>query len=1209
MKFGPIFRFELGYQLRSPAMWFYIVLLFLGPMAMVQFSDPTNNRVMNTPQTYSEVTSMVGFLALFVSAGLFGDAATRDSATRSQSLFNTAPITKWDYLGGRFAAVFLLNALLLLGLPLGISLATQFPWLDGYNFAPFQLGQYVQPFVMMTLPNLFISSAVLFTVASLTRQALATYLSGLGLIIIYLIVVNQGFGNDTVENLADPFGIGSLQKVSKLWTPVEQESRLIGYPGTLLLNRAVWLTIAAGLLVWLYGRFSFTSAGIGGKRRAARDRRAPAEAAGQVMTGPRVRHAIGSVPRASRVFGARTRLEQTFAVARHALADVLRNRVFILVALVTVVLVFVFGWDVGSIVFDTSTWPVTHLIAGEVMGIPMTIMFTVLTSLVAGELVWKERDVRVGDIAAVTPVPDWVPLAGRFIALVVVLVGMQALLMASGIALQAVKGYYRFEPGLYFRILFGMNLVEYLIVGALAMAVHVVVNQKNLGHVFVVGTYLLTLVAGSYFGLRHNLLVFNGDPGWVYSDLSGFGPFTGPFLWFKLYWATWALMLVVVATAFWNRSSEGRMGARVRLARQRMSGSALRTVAVAVLLIVGSGGFIFYNTNVLNAYATPTEVDDARAAYERAYKRYEGSPQPTIVANALRVELYPERRSVDLRGTYTLVNLTGRPIDTVLVEVKRDLRMESLALGRAATIVREEPAFQRRLYALAQALQSGDSMTMTYHAMHEPRGFPNSGIPTDVVSNGTYFEGDWLPIIGYRSSLEIANEKSRERYGLRPRHGLPSVRDSAMYEAMRNDRPNSHPVMMDVVMGTAGDQIAVTSGKLVREWREAGRHYFHYRTDVPIMNGAPYLSARYAVKEDRWKNVPLRLYYHPTHTFNVDRIMHSMKASLEYYSTAFGPYQFSELRVVEFPRYANFARANPHTITFSEGSAFITRIDSGDVDRTFFVIAHETAHQWWGNQLRGARVKGVGLVSETLAQYSSMMVMEKTFGKEMVRDFYDFQMRQYLSGRAGASSIEAPMTEVESQPHLYYFKGGVVMYTLREAIGEANVNLALRRFLQAYGDTMPPHATAPDLIREFRAVTPDSLQYLITDLFETITLWELKTDSVSAEPDANGDWRVTLDVTTRKTRADSVGRLTETSMYDLLDIGVYADRAPGEAVRKPLYFAKHWVGSGKQRITVRVPASAGTPVRAGLDPDRTVIQREWGTPLAPVTIKTARRQP
>ncbi|MES2521764.1 MAG: M1 family aminopeptidase [Gemmatimonadota bacterium] len=1209
MKFGAIFRYELGYQLRSPAMWFYIVVLFLGPMAMVQFSDPTNNRVMNTPRTYSEVTSIVGFLALYVSAGLFGDAATRDSATGSQSLFNTAPITKWDYLGGRFAAVFLLNAGLLLGLPLGVALATQFPWLDGYNFAPFQLGQYVQPFVMMTLPNLFISSAVLFTVASLTRQALATYLSGLGLIILYLIVVNQGFGSDTVENLVDPFGIGSLQKVSKLWTPVEQESRLLGYPPTLLLNRAVWITIASGVLVWLYRRFSFTSTGIGGKRRAARDRRAPAEGAGETANAPRVRHAIASVPRASRLFGARTRAQQTFAVARHALADVLRNRVFILVALATVLLVFVFGWDVGSIVFDTSTWPVTHLVAGEVMGLPMTIMFTVLTSLVAGELVWKERDVRVGDIAAVTPVPDWVPLAGRFIALVVVLVGMQALLMASGIALQAAKGYYRFEPGLYLRILFGMNLVEYLIFGALAMAVHVVVNQKNLAHVFVVGTYLLTLVAGSYFGLRHNLLVFNGDPGWVYSDLSGFGPFLGPFLWFKLYWAAWALMLVVVATVFWNRSSEGGIGARVRLARQRMSGPALRMVAVAALLVVASGGFIFYNTNVLNAYVTPAQLDDAAAAYERTYKRYQSAPHPTIVANELRVELYPERRAVDLRGTYRLVNLTGRPIDTLLVEVKRDVRMESLELGRAATVVREEPAFQRRLYALAGTLQPGDSMTMTYHFVHEPRGFTNSGIPTDVVSNGTYFEGDWLPIIGYRSSLEISNEKTRAGYGFRPRPGLPSVRDSALYEAMRNDLPGSQPVMMDVTMGTAGDQIAVTSGKLVREWRENGRRYFHYRTDVPIMNGAPYLSARYAVKEDRWKDVPLRLYHHPTHTFNADRIMHSMKASLEYYSTAFGPYPFSELRVVEFPRYANFARANPHTITFSEGSAFITRIDSGDVDRTFFVVAHETAHQWWGNQLRGARVKGVGLVSETLAQYSSMMVMEKTFGREMVRDFYDFQMQQYLSGRASASSIEAPMTEVESQPHLYYFKGGVVMYTLREAIGEANMTLALRRFLQKFGDPQPPYATASDLVQELRAVTPDSIQYTITDLFETITLWELETDSVSAVKAANGDWQVTLDVTAKKTRADSVGRLTETPMRDLIDVGVYAEPVPGAGPRKPLYFAKHWVESGKQRITVTVPASAGTPARAGLDPDRTVIQREWGTPLAPVTVKTGAARP
>lgn len=1185
-KFAEIFRYEIGYRLRQPATWIFAVVLLLGPFAMAHVSDPSNNRVVNAPLHYAEIIGILGFMAMFATAGIFGDAATRDSSTGTQALFNTAPITKRDYLGGRFAASFLVNAVLLLGPPLGVALATQAPWLAHFNWAPFRLGAYAQPYLLMALPNLLLSAAILYTIAALTRQALAMYLGALGLVIMYMVVVNQGLGNDTVEIMVDPFGIGALQKLTAHWPPAEQTWRLIGYPEMLLANRALWTTVAVGVLAFLYARFSFAHAGAGARRRSAQ------VATAEIGEEP-VRHAIVTVPHARRSFDTRTRIAQVLAVARHSLADLLRNRAFLVVVAGAVFLVFAFGWEVGGVVFDTSTWPVTHLIAGEVMGLPMSIVMSVLTSLVAGELVWKEREVGTGDIAAVSPVPDWVPLAGRYFALVGLLVMMQALLMASGIALQAIQGYFRFEVALYLRILFGMNLVEYLIFGALAMAVHVVMNHKNLAHVVAVGTYLFTLVASSFFRVRHNLLVFNGDPGWVYSDLNGFGPFIAPFVWFKLYWAAWALLLTVTATLFWVRSTEGGFATRLRLARGRLGGAAGRAAAVGALLIVTLGGFVFYNTNVVNEYRSPFEREAVRAEYERKYKRYEETPQPAITAQQLRIEIHPERRSADIRGTSRLVNVSGIAVDTVLVLVSRQVKLRTLELGRPAKVVVDEPALQRRVYALSQPLLPGDSMTMRFRLEFEPRGFHNRGAETEVVSNGAYFDRNWLPAIGYQQSQEISDDEIRTRHGLPPRPGLTSARDTAAFRAKRFDVRDGEQLDMDVVIGTAGDQTAVTPGKLVREWREHGRRYFHYKTDSPIANGTPFLSARYEVKEDAWKGVPLRIYYHPTHTFNLDRMMRSMKASLEYYSAAFGPYPFGELRVVEFPRYASFARANPHTITFSEGSAFISRIGEGDVDRTFFVVAHEAAHMWWGNQLRGARVQGVGMVSETLAQYGAMMVMEKTYGPEMVRRFYDFEMERYLRGRAQFASREVPLTEVEQQSHLFYHKGAVAMYTLREMIGEAQVNLALRRFLADFGDATPPYATSLDLVRELKAVTPDSLQYVIADLFETITLWDVKTDTAAAERMPSGDWRVTLTVTAKKMRADSIGKEIEMPMNDLVDMGVYAEPGSNERRGAELYLARHRVRSGRQTITVTVPGGpGGEPVRAGMDPYYKLIERE-----------------
>jgi hypothetical protein len=329
-----------------------------------------------------------------------------------------------------------------------------------------------------------------------------------------------------------------------------------------------------------------------------------------------------------------------------------------------------------------------------------------------------------------------------------------------------------------------------------------------------------------------------------------------------------------------------------------------------------------------------------------------------------------------------------------------------------------------------------------------------------------------------------------------------------------------------------------------------------------------------------------------------------MRSSLAYFTEEFGPYQYRELRVVEFPRYQSFARAHPHTVIFSEGGAFLTRIDSGEVDRTFFVVAHEVAHQWWGGQVIPESAPGAGMVSETLAQYSAMMVLEREYGVDMARKFYDYNLDTYLASRTVFTNREAPLLDVYGQQYVHYFKGGVAMYTLRDRLGAEAVNRALRRFREKYSGADAPPATSRALYAELQSVTPDSLQPLLADLFDHITLWHVRTDSVRAEPDGAGAWRTTLYVDAWKARADSIGRQTLIPMDDLVEVGVFADQ-PGNAseVGEPLYLEQHRIRSGAQAITVVVPRR---PTTAGIDPYRKLIERERNDNIAAVTADTTR---
>lgn len=196
-------------------------------------------------------------------------------------------------------------------------------------------------------------------------------------------------------------------------------------------------------------------------------------------------------------------------------------------------------------------------------------------------------------------------------------------------------------------------------------------------------------------------------------------------------------------------------------------------------------------------------------------------------------------------------------------------------------------------------------------------------------------------------------------------------------------------------------------------------------------------------------------------------------------------------------------------------------------------------------------------------------------------------MDRYLRRRAEMGR-DVPLLEVEDQPWIYYGKGAVAMYLLRDHIGADAVNTALRRYLEKHRDGKPPFPTSLDLYAELRTVTPDSLQYLLTDLFEAITLWNVETRRAVVEPTGSGEYQVTIDVVATKVRADSAGRETEVPMDDLVEIGVFAaggDKGLGE----PLYLKRHRIQSGKQTISVIVPRQ---PARAGIDPWRKLIDRE-----------------
>ena len=1236
MKFWGTYRFELRYQLRRPWPWIAFVTLvvfafFNTRVGIVPVTLP-QDFILNSPFIIVVVSVISCLIWLLVASVMAGDAAARDVETGMHPLTYTMPVSKAEYLGGRFLAAFTLNALVLLGVQIGSLLAVYAPGIDPAIVGPFRPSAYLAAYTFIALPNALIAATVQFSSALLSGRSLAGYFGSVVLFFFTFPVplfLYLAAGQPKLALMTDPIGMFAIMnEMMTEWTLVEKNVRMFTLEGPMLWNRLLWLGVALATIAVVYRRFRFAhrAASTAWWKRAvspsrqARNRSRP-EREAPLPVGLRFLAALGmtnrstgmtAIPpfvagapqgrRSARNDNLATHLRQTLSIAQSSFLMIAKSLagLFLLAAYPAfVVLVLITSSEHWRIPLVPRTGYIVskYLTALLTQASDFRVVIPLLVIFFAGELVWRERDARLSENVDATPVPEWVLFLGKYLGLGLLLAALMASLTIAGMVAQSILGYYDFELGQYVEMLFGLQLPEYLLFAALAFGVHAVVNHKYVGMLVALVAYFLIIFA-SFLGIEHKLLVYGASPEWSFTDMRGFGSTLAPWAWFKLYWAAWALLLAVAARVFWPRGKESGFGARLRDARLRLTRSTVGVAAVAVGLILAVGGFIFYNTNILNEYITKDELVRRRADYERLYGKYEGIPQPVRVATNLRIEIHPAERTATVHGIYRLVNRSPVPIDSVHLEPAFyvDTRV---AFDRAFRQVVADAKHGHDIYALQEPLQPGDSLMLEFDVKLDRRGFRNNGLGNTgagsaIVENGTYFTSGALPVIGYQPLRELWSADDRRKYGLPRQLTLPPPGDIDPSVAA------GAAATSEAVVGTDGDQIAVAPGELRRTWSENGRRYFQYVSDVPINGMDVFFSADYALHRERWKDpsassgqaVDVQVFVHPGHSKHLDRLLRSVRASLDYYSSQFGPYPYRFLQIVEQPgNFLGMGVDGSGVVTGGEGFFLLDPKRDG-FDAIFEVAAHEMGHQWWGMQLKPAFAEGGGVISESLAWYSGMRLVRHVKGREALRRFMSV-MREpnpWPQIRTGLPLLRA------MDPWANYRKGPYAMNALSEYVGERQVNGALRTLVEKKVSSL---ATTLDMYRELQAVTPDSLGPLLHDLFEVNAFWTFDTKKATAVKTDAGTWQVTFDVDARKAVVDSAGVEKETPMNEWVELGVFADARPGEVLGEPLYVQKHRIHSGRQTITVTVSAK---PARGGIDP-YSLLDWEEGDNIEAIEVK------
>ena len=1175
--FKEFFTLELRYQFSQWMAYIFFFLLFL--FTSFAFTDAISifgdfGRVdANAPFMIVIFTIVFFFLYIVMMAAFANNAALRDYRYQYHEILFSTPIRRAQYFFGRFAGAYLVSLISFTGAYAGLVVGSWMPWTNQEKLGAWDVSAFVESYFWIVVPNTFLIAAIVFALAIRFKSTIVSFL---GAILLFMLNTTAGSWLSDLDSvrtaaLVDPFGMRAYGLATRYWTVAERNTIAIPMDETLLLNRGIWFGVGVVILLVSFATFGWTS------RKKRTKVVAPAEKPTLAWYHPPV-----ALPTVRIRTDVRAQWYQYREQTKIELLGIIKSVPFII--LLSTAFIFLL-WELYGLTegADESVYyPATYLVVEAISDSLFGVLLAVIVVVYSGELVWRERDTKMDGFYSSYQFPTAMMLLTKFTALTGMVLAILAMGAFAGIIAQLAHGYTQIDFSLYLTELFLLEFPSYLSLGIMAMFFHVVINQKYLSYfLFIVVVLGIELIFKELLDVHHNLLIWSSIPDYTYSDMSGYGPFASGLFWFNIYWLLFSVLLLIVALLLWVRGNETSLKARLKIAQQRFTPTVRRATLGVVTVWLLVGGFIFYNTNILNDYINPEEWKARQAEYEQRYKRYEGIPQPRITAIAYNVDLEPYNRNLYARATMTLTNKTDQPIDSLhLSYYTEGVKLQSVELPNA-TVVMDDDRLGYRIYRLSPALSPGDSLPMTFTSVYESRGFQNEVSFQQLSSNGTFFNTfHFMPTLGYNTNYELSDRDNRQDFDLPERARMASINDTVAYQ---NNYVASDAdwIKTETTISTALDQIAVAPGNLKKEWEEDGKRYFHYQLDSSVLHFGAFISARYEVLRDRWNDVDVEIYYHPEHAYNVERMAEAVKASLAYYTEHFSPYPHQYARIVEYPRYANSAQAFPGTMPYSESIGFIQNLEADDVkDPVLQIVAHEMAHQWWAHQVVGANVQGATMLSESMAQYASMMVMKHERSQASTDDYRRYETDKYLSARGSEEIAETPLWLVENMPYIHYKKGLSVMFALQDYIGEDKVNQALHDYAQEVAYQEPPYTTSRDLLAHFRAVTPDSLQPFVTDLFENITLYNNRIKEATYEPLDNGQYRIAITVATQKFYADSLGAEKEVPINDWIDVAMHfdntvnLDRKKMEHPEETLYYTADTI-----------------PTKVSVDPNNLLIDR------------------
>jgi len=1146
-----LLKFELTYHIKSVGFWLTVtIMLGLGLLSSTDWlsiSASGGAKVkLNGALPIALNLSVLSIACIFFGAVFVVNGVLRDDTFKSVEVIHATPIKTSDMVLSRMLAAWLTVTFCLSAIIITMMAGPYMPWADKEAFGPINPLYYIHPVVFFIMINALFVTAIFTTIAVLTRDKAMVYVSAVGLLILYFIAGALGGDNapDWYGPIVDPFGANALVEETQYWPAAEQNSRLAPLFGYVGLNRLIWGGLGVGLFAL---SFLKSTRGIV-KRRTKKNKFADVVETKDIELYP-------VAPK----LGLSHNLKSFSRRISHEFITTIRSTPFVIMMGIFVALFGIIVWGSQAASPD-PTIPTSTFMANLVLG-SLAIPVLIVMVFFGGDIVWREKTAGMNEILDATPVSNSSLLWAKWGALTLVLFSMILVGIVFGMITQAFLsgGRVGVNPIIYLKtglLAFG---ISFTLQAFLVMFVQNFMPNRVVGMLVAAGVIIFFTFIVGQIPFYHPLMNYGSvSPGGL-SEMSGYADLSR-FKAFGLYWGALALILAVSSIWMYRRGLQTGVFARLR----RIS-SAI-TIPTAGLAVLGLAGFIGMGVSIHGSYEdgeyrNQKQREKRLVTYEKLVKPHEEDPQPNVTAVKANVQFYPDNRDAVVSGELSIVNSHDAPLKQFYLRsaVGHEEDIRKMDVRGATRITTGELAeglseYDINLFRFDTPLAPGATTTIDFESYFHP---PKLGDGSVVVDNGTFVNNSQvMPQIGIPRNY-MQNPDTRRKYDLPEREEMPERTDEDARQINFFDA-YSHYVNFEATVCTDTDQIGIAPGELLRTYEQDDRSCRDYKAVKPIANFFSFLSGDYTVARDEWTapdgtKIPLEIFHYSSHDYNVPLMLEAMKDSFKTFTREFGPYQYSQLRIVEFP-YRSFAQSFAGTVPFSENIGFMR--DPGDpednksVDLATYVTMHEIGHQWFGHQILPAQTVGFNVLSEGLTENSAMTAYEEELGWQKARRLLEQRAIQtYLISRTLDSDDEPPLAKAESQNYLNYNKASWVFWGLKQYMGEEKMQASIRKFVTDYGEKGAPYPTTLELTQYLRDAAGPDYDQLITDYWDRITFWTMdvkSTDEPSVKPNAAGGYDVTVQFKLDKLIASeedgkesSVAEMDGEGLNEWIEIGLY----------------------------------------------------------------------